>query len=531
MRSTPRYFFSFVLLTATSLDARAETRILAGNDKDAVAILAAVTEFKAAVADGNSDAARALFAGDAEHTAIVSAFLDWTNSAEHLRKGLEEKYDPANFPKVLLISKGLHAQLEGMKNRIVVVNGDRASISPAGVLDRGMRLRLVDGKWKVTHMTGRPIDAKPYGQLLRGVAGKYQAAEADYTSGKLKSLEDVLERLLILDDSERKGLLATSQLQQPMPVEQLPRPAKWQPPAPDLLLKLLVTPAPSDDITRLYSSLPGIPFVSGTEEFFSVFDDEAGIEITQELKPTRRLFSINFYARGVHGCAQYQGQLPHGPSFADTRADVERKLGRPPIIRGGASDAPIYAVYPTLGLTVEYTRPAGSDPLNTISQIAALQPDPKGDPIPVTAGPTPRVALRLVATDPSAKDVDLIVDPSNIVRGGIPVSRKVEIDESGIAVIYCVFATKPTETARLGIQMNDEGARQFKAITTKNNGRTLALMFDGRLIVTARINGPLPGSIALGLPNSPSTSEIVQLAGHMNAAVQALPEAPPAKSQ
>jgi hypothetical protein len=531
MRSAPHCFFSLVLVIAASFGATAETRILAAADKDRLAILATVTEFRTAIADGKTEAARALFAGDADNSDILAAFLDWTTSVERLRTALQAKYDPANFPNALLIAKGLHVQLEGLSGRIILVNGDRASISPLSQLDFGMRLRLVNGTWKVSHLTGRPIDAKPYARFLHAVAKAYQAADSDYMSGKLKSLEDVVERLNKMDDPAiRESLMEMASSDRRMPVEQAPPPAKWQPPAADLVARLPGTVAPSDDINRLMTSLPGIPYATGGEQIVTTFDDEAGIQIMQELKPPRRFLSIGLYARGVLGCAQYQGPLPHGLSFADTRAEVERGLGHPALIFGGTSRWPISAVYPKLGLRVYYATSAGRDPLNTITCFNLSVGDRNFESAPeVAAQPKPRIALRLVALDPAAKDVDLIADPSVPTHAVIPIEKLVQFDESAIASVSIVFALKPTDTNRLAVEMTAEGARLLKALSTQNNGRHLALIFDGRLIAAARMNGPLTDHITLEPPNSPSESQVVQLSGHLNAAVQTLPDAPAGK--
>jgi len=42
-----------------------------------------------------------------------------------------------------------------------------------------------------------------------------------------------------------------------------------------------------------------------------------------------KLEAIVLYSEGAYGFKQYQGQLPQGLTFSDTREAVERKLGKP----------------------------------------------------------------------------------------------------------------------------------------------------------------------------------------------------------
>lgn len=529
MNSTLHLVLSLLVCIAAALSTGAETRLLRADDPDRLAILDAATQFRTAIADGNAEAARALFAGDEENAHALSAVVDATASAERLRKVLEAKYGRANLPNKVFASVGMRTQVEAINSRVIVVNGDRASLSTAGLLDRGMRLRLIGGKWKVTHLTARPIDVQAYGNLFRAFSTLFQGVEADYTNGNLKSLEEVMDRLYKTDGSNlRERLLELSRADRQTPEDRLPSPAVWQPLAGDALMKLLGDSAAPEDLARLVDSLPGLPCFSATDQVIGLFDDEAGIEITQELKPTPHLVNIALYGRGVNGCAQYQGTLPRGLAFNDTRAAVERKIGRPLLV-GGGQQTPISATYPALGLNIDYATPAGHDPSNTIKRIIAFRPDPKANAAQAPMVTKPRITFRLVTSDAAAKNVDVIANPSDPAHPTVTVDRDVLIDESDVESISCTFALKATEANRLAIAFTDEGARKLKAISTQNNGRSLALIFDGQLMVAARINGQLPANVTLELANSPSGYQIVQLAGRLNAAVQTLPDAPTTK--
>lgn len=68
---------------------------------------------------------------------------------------------------------------------------------------------------------------------------------------------------------------------------------------------------------------------------------------------------IILFAQGADGYSQYQGELPYGLSWSDTRAEVERKLGSGKSVGQGNL---LYSVlYEDLGLEVQYDTPSTED--------------------------------------------------------------------------------------------------------------------------------------------------------------------------
>ncbi|MGF1582547.1 MAG: TIGR02996 domain-containing protein [Gemmataceae bacterium] len=67
-----------------------------------------------------------------------------------------------------------------------------------------------------------------------------------------------------------------------------------------------------------------------------------------------RLGTLYFLSGWPNGYCPYRGPLPYGLSFQDTRADVERKLGKPQIIDGDEV-AESSVRYPHLDIGVSYS--------------------------------------------------------------------------------------------------------------------------------------------------------------------------------
>lgn len=69
---------------------------------------------------------------------------------------------------------------------------------------------------------------------------------------------------------------------------------------------------------------------------------------------------ILLFAQGADGYSQYQGELPYGLSWSDTRAEVEQKLGLPSK-SFGEGRLPYSVLYEDLGLQVNYDTPSMED--------------------------------------------------------------------------------------------------------------------------------------------------------------------------
>jgi hypothetical protein len=82
-----------------------------------------------------------------------------------------------------------------------------------------------------------------------------------------------------------------------------------------------------------------------------------------------KLVFIFLGAEGFEGCRQYRGELPMQLAFSDTRADVERKLGKPELVdnMGGAVSA--FATYPANGIKISFVSKDLMDMGNRILSI------------------------------------------------------------------------------------------------------------------------------------------------------------------
>jgi hypothetical protein len=71
------------------------------------------------------------------------------------------------------------------------------------------------------------------------------------------------------------------------------------------------------------------------------------------------VLAIILFAQGADGYSQYQGELPYGLSWSDTRAEVEQKLGSGKSV--GQGNLPYSVLYEDLGLQVNYDTPSTED--------------------------------------------------------------------------------------------------------------------------------------------------------------------------
>jgi hypothetical protein len=98
-----------------------------------------------------------------------------------------------------------------------------------------------------------------------------------------------------------------------------------------------------------------------------------------------RLQTIFLYAEGADGFRQYRGELPGGLRFADTRGDVEKKLGKPEEV-GGEGVIAFWADYKSKGILVAYVSKDVSDLKNGIHHIVVYAPQKEREATPDKAG-------------------------------------------------------------------------------------------------------------------------------------------------
>jgi hypothetical protein len=509
------------LLTLLCPRACANPRILGPDEAPRPAILAAASEFLAKLADGDAPGVKALFAGDGEQTKLLDAHLDWIDSLERLRKLWPASQPPEEPPIAFMVPKIIRARIDDLGRRGVFVNGDQASIASGRELDLGMRLQRQNGNWRVTHLVARRADSTGLGETLHAWSALAKATEAQIRAGRAKTRQDI-DRFA--EKYVERFPMGRFQLIYPATAAMFAPPSapavEWETPSVEKLVGLPGTPLPSDEMPNLVASLPGLPYAMSSGRILSFIDEEAGLSVSSTWKPPRAVTSVELFARAAFGCAQYPGKLPHQLSFSDRRADVEKKLGRPPL---SMTESSLYcAMYPTLGLEVAYQNGSGHDPASPIHHITLLKPDPAADsPVVKLVQISPRLSFRLVNEDPASDDPKFEGLPMRDARFRMLVAREPVLDERLIVKVYPTISSADAAKRVIGFEMTQEGAARLQKFSAANIGREFAVVFDGKILVIARINAALPGQIVID-PRLENQA-VEHLANRLHAAVNSLP--------
>jgi hypothetical protein len=500
--------------------ARAEVKILGVEDPLRAEIIAAASEFWNRVADGDGDGARELFAGEGVQAELLGEYMEWVGAFERLREALPGK--PEDLPRELYFSELVRGRAELPPGRLVIVNGSRASLAKTGgTFDSGMRLVRRGEEWKVTHLTGNAAEVGLVRSALKGWLGVVRAVEAEVVAGRAKTGEQAAQAMRKAAEPKMMELfgIAPPRTAAAPPLAESP---KWQTPTVAELMALPGTVLPSERYDRLMASLPGIPSALMTERMLEVFDDEAGLTLNIARVPQRAVGSVTLHARGDSGSVQYPGELPHGLTFSDTRAAVEKKLGRPPASSSWLGY--FSADYPTLGLSIRYPEAAGRDGTITICQILVFAPDPMGEePEKGPARPQPRLAFRWVAPEGAGKgaDVELLPDLSDPGAAPLPVLREVLLDGRDVARVF------PTQSRQgefvIGLELTQEGARRMTALTTANIGRRLAVVVDGQIVFAPAVRGVISNSMVIDYGRDGEVSMLRKTLSRMQTAIFSLP--------
>jgi len=394
---------------------------------------------------------------------------------------------------------------------------------------------------------------------------------ADADAGKLTTGADV-------DRAAKAYAEPVQDLDHVRPVAMSAPPARpeveWTLPTVETLASLPGIATPSDELGRLFQSLPGLPCFTTEGRLISLTDEEAGIGYSATWKPPAAVQSVKLFARGAFGCAQYRGVLPDGLLFSDRRGDVEKKLGRPDM---SFTEWNLYtAIYPALGLEITYQNPSGRDPNNVIHHITVTKPDLTAQRPNVSRGSSsPRLTLRLVV-DPvrgsglggavawgvaALACVALIVlvcvrvgwrwpvavTASVLCLGGLllaaylrsapdvedlplghtglyyEVLRDAVVDERSIERVTVAIPSAGPRRASIEIHFTSDGAKALRRVSAAHIGRKLAIVLDGRIISVPVIDDTISNFVG-GSAADPSTTvdEAWNLAGRLNAAVDAI---------
>lgn len=104
------------------------------------------------------------------------------------------------------------------------------------------------------------------------------------------------------------------------------------------------------------------------------------------------------------------------------------------------------------------------------------------------AGAGQRLQFRLVAEPGDAGDSEELVDPS-VAGGKLRLLKPVALDERDLREVSGGVAANGQRV--ISLTFTDEGGRKFSALTGEHIGRRLAIVFDGRVLCSPRINSEI----------------------------------------
>jgi hypothetical protein len=85
-----------------------------------------------------------------------------------------------------------------------------------------------------------------------------------------------------------------------------------------------------------------------------------GVELSTDANG--KIVTVWLYAQGADGFQQFEGKLPYGLTWQDTRAEVERKLGLPSESHEGIDEIKSWALYQNGELLITYNTVSAQDP-------------------------------------------------------------------------------------------------------------------------------------------------------------------------
>lgn len=515
-----RCFRTCVVLSAliTALSASAGPRLLARDEPESKEIADAAGAFLGKLVDGDAAGAKALFAGDeAELQRHVDLLAAWSKL---------ERTAAAKFENTDKLNSGNHAQIVRMKlnsisDQLFFVNGQEASVCGMSFLDPGMRLRRVAGQWRVMALTATRSDEARFTRYLGGMAKAVSTTEAAVAAGTIKTADEAVQRV-----TEAWKPLADDLV---LPSRDTASKVWWKSPIkPDALHRAIGKEVGSAEVTELIDLLPGLPYAFATRESVSLVAEEAGLEFLVETK-TWTVQLIFVRAPGVNGGDGYAGAVPFGLSMTNTRAEVERKLGRPASSMGGG-DFWFLASYPRAGLSLTYATKSRRQADSPIRQLALRKADPKGeDAVRGPIGkPGARVAFRLVAAADAKVEGDALPDPLDPTgRTTMLVERPVILDERDVAEVDSRRDQEKRWT--IAITFTAEGGRKLKGASEASIGRRLAIILDGNVLTAPTIRSAIAERIQIDMAAGTAPDEVFRIAGRMHAAVFSIPPADAAK--
>jgi hypothetical protein len=178
----------FKQLSAVALIGLLGSVAVAEPTADETAVRETATAFMTSIADGKGDEALKNFAGEEAEKKLIVTFAKMPPKIDGLKKAIESKFGADAAKELGGNDFDLKKQAERIKDAPVTVTGDTAVIKTQG--EDGPTLKKVDGKWKVSSITGNPDLSEVMDELLVAVSGIMDTATTDINAGKYASVEE-----------------------------------------------------------------------------------------------------------------------------------------------------------------------------------------------------------------------------------------------------------------------------------------------------------------------------------------------------
>ena len=338
---------AFNLIVATAI--HAGPRIVGPEDPAGKEVRETAAAFYHDISDGNAAAAHALFAGPADHGAVLDAELEAVAASREMMRSILSHFGPDNAN--LLSSSAIITFLrfgDRALTGMVVLNGSEAATAGGSEPDHGLLLRKVDGKWKVIHATReshRTATARKYYTL---VSAAYDDVRRKVDRGELKTADAALTAM-----QKKLDALNGQRSTDPEDTGRALVPSTQLAPTAERLRSLMGRQISSPQVGDFIDSLTVTPGLGEYSTVVFVNVPELGFDLSFK-QPEGRLQAVHLYGGGADvRFGRYTGALPAGLAFGQPRIDVERRLGRPASFSGWIESG-VAAEYPNLKLLVQY---------------------------------------------------------------------------------------------------------------------------------------------------------------------------------
>ena len=523
-----RRLIAAALLACTiTTTAAAGPRIVGPQDADAKEVRDTAAKFYHDLADGNADAAHALFDGPQDHAALLDAELDAVAASRRVARSILSHFGPDNSNLLTSSAVAMFRRVgDRQSNAMVVLNGDDAATAGAAEPDNGLLLRKIAGHWKVVRTTygiRSPVVARAHFALLTDA---YDDVRKKVDGGEVKSADAALAMLEKTIDAldEQRPLKAAGALPAPPPTTQ---PA----PTAERLRSLIGRQLFSAEVEDAIASLPCTPRLSEYPAALFVNVPELGFDLSLEL-PAGRVTAVHLYGDGNDAFSRYPGALPAGLAFDRPRIDIERRLGRPPGYLGSVQSG-VSAEYPNLKLLLQYgpgplRNPRAPLRLVTLIETASF---PGATTRPFNE-PPPQLAIRPVLDENDRAPADRLsdpLDPTGIAT--LRVSRQPIVDQDSITSVHAVPDEHDANAWKIAMDLTPQGGRQLAQATRNLIGRRVAIVLGSRVLMAPVVRGPIADHVIIDFGSKAQKEFPHELLRQISLAMTSLPATEPTGSK